>query len=418
MTETNTNASEPQEPGTDIIALVEHDPSLVLLDKPSREKLYEHIEKEVEEFVPDLTTAKGRDEIKAFAFKITRTKTAVENARLAMTENAREQIKAVNAEGSIIKERLEGLAKTARAPLTEWEEAEDKRQAECKAALERMRQAAIVPLNATADGLRARIVEVEAEPMHEDHWLGMKELALKARDTALEALNAALAIVEQKEKDAAELVRLREEAAAREAQAEREREEREAAAAEQARAEQAKKAEAEERRVAAAAEEARLAEVRKEESRVAAESAAQAAAEAATREAAQQAAEQADARQRAHEAELAAANEAAAERERVIAEEAAEARRQHAAAEERERQRVAAEQATEGERARLAADQDRRTEAKRAAKEALMTCGADEETAKKIVIAIIAQEIPRVVLDFSMEPVVRKAEPIKEGAML
>lgn len=382
-----------------IMVLVEHRPEIVLLQPESREKLFEAIENEIAAFEPDLSTDTSRKAIAAMAFKVTRTKTAIEAARLRLTEEAREKIKAVNAEGAPIKERLETLAKQVRAPLTEWEAAEEKREAECKAGLERLRQAAIVPMNATADSLRTRITEVESEPMHEDRWRGMSELAEKAKATALEALNAALAIVEQKERDATELAALREqaeqrrladearEAREREEVAAREQEQREVAAAEQRRKDEEE----------AAARTEREHEAEAERARIASEQAATAAAESARAEEARRAADQAAERERAHEAELQAANARAAEIERRA--EAERAEREAA-----ERQRALRETAAAQERARLEADQARRRQVKADAKDAIMSCGADEETAKKIVLAILAGEIPRVILDFSAEP--------------
>lgn len=382
-----------------IMIVIEHRPEIVLLDDGKRDALFAFIEAEVEAFEPDVTTAKGRDAIKALAFKITRTKTAVESARLRLTEEWREKIKAVNAGGTPIKEKLEALAKSARAPLTAWEEAEEKREAECKAALERLRQAAIVPIDATADSLRARITEVEAEPMAEDHWLGMLTLAETAKATALEALTAALALVEQKERDAAELTRLREEAAERERLDAERREREEWERSEQERqAREAKEAqELEERRARQAEEAEEAAEREAERTRLATEQAATAAAETARQEEAQRAEQQAAEQQRAHEAELRAANERAAEIER-------QAEQQRLAREVEDQRRADAEKAAADERARLEADQARRRQVKADAKDAIISCGADEETAKKIVLAILAGEIPRVILDFSAEP--------------
>src|SRR3546814_15457737 len=79
--------------------------------------------------------------------------------------------------------------------------------------------------------------------------------------------------------------------------------------------------------------------------------------------------------------DLKAEREAQAERDRIAREDAArveEARREAEAKAKRE------------------ADQAHRTAVKTKAKDALMTCGADEEAARKIVVAILAGEIPAV----------------------
>lgn len=52
------------------------------------------------------------------------------------------------------------------------------------------------------------------------------------------------------------------------------------------------------------------------------------------------------------------------------------------------------------EQAKRDRDQAHRTAVKSAAKTAIMSCGADEETARKIVVAILANEIPNVTLRF------------------
>ena len=117
-------------------------------------------------------------------------------------------------------------------------------------------------------------------------------------------------------------------------------------------------------------------------------------AEAARTEERQQAEAAAAERERAHEAEL------AAERER-----AAEAQRQADEAAERERERIASEQTAAAERARLEKDRARRTAVMSEAKLAIMSCGVDEETARKVVLAIMAGEVPRTFLDFAAEPV-------------
>jgi len=64
--------------------------------------------------------------------------------------------------------------------------------------------------------------------------------------------------------------------------------------------------------------------------------------------------------------------------------------------EEREEDRRRQEEA----KAKREADQAHRTAVKTKAKEAIISCGADEETAKKIVMAIIAGEIPAVRMEF------------------
>ena len=82
----------------------------------------------------------------------------------------------------------------------------------------------------------------------------------------------------------------------------------------------------------------------------------------------------------------------------AAAEQEAQAERQRIA--DAEAKRLADEEAAKAEQAKREADQAHRTAVKTKAKEAIMSCGADEDTARKIVVAIIAREIPHVSLAF------------------
>lgn len=94
--------------------------------------IIDEVEKEVESFVPDMTTQEGRDKIRSFARKIATTKTTLDGFRKSSTEEMRNQVALVNKEGKRAWEALEGLQKKVRKPLTEFEEREDKRIEGCK----------------------------------------------------------------------------------------------------------------------------------------------------------------------------------------------------------------------------------------------------------------------------------------------
>lgn len=365
------------EGATSIAIIVEQNPVVVLLDNAKREQLYEHIQREVDAFGPDLTTQKGRDAIKSLAFKITRTKTAIDAAGKKLNEDNRAQINAVDAERRAAKEKLDAMAKAVRQPLTDWEEAEEKRVLWCQTVIADLRRGALVTMDDTAEDVRARgkaAWEVIVKP---ETFGDMFDEAQAAKDHCVATLKAALDRLVKEEADRAELERLRAEAAEREA---RELVEREAAEA-KARQEAETKASEERRAATERAEAERIALVAKEaEDRARAEAERAADEAAAVRQREYDEALNAE-RRRAEEAEEAAR----AERERVAKEEAA---------------RVAAAEAGAAEQKRRDEDRAHRGKVMGAAKSAMMTCGADEETAKKIVLAIIAGEVPAVSLRF------------------
>lgn len=373
-----------QSVSTSIATLVEQSPVVVLTDHQQRDAFYAHIQSEVDAFEPDLSTEKGRKAIASLAYKITRTKTAIDDAGKKLNEDARARINAVDAERRVVKEKLTTLAAQVRAPLTKWEADEEERVKDCRAVIDGIKSSAVVTIEDTAETVRARGVGVWNTAIDADRFGNMAAEANAAKDMAVTTLKSALARLTKEDADRAELDRLRKEAAERE---ERDRIEREAREAEERAAAEVKAAEAKRIADEQAAEARRIAAEKAEAERV--ERAKQEAAEAEQRKAQEEQAK----RDREHAEQL------AAERRRVEEiEQAAQAERDRAAKVEAARQaevkRIADEQAARD------ADQAHRGAVMKAAKEAIMTCGTDEETAKKIVLLIRAGEVPNVTLRF------------------
>lgn len=353
--------------GTDIVEIVNANPVMVLTDREKFNRFYEEMKRETDALVPDTSTEKGRKEIASMAYKVARTKTAIDEAGKKLNEEARERINAIDAARREIRQQLDALKDDVRRPLTEWEEAEDKRQEECRSALETLRQSATVTILDTAADIRQRLAEVQGMTFDPDRLGEYLPQATSLRDQAVSALTAAVERMEQEERERAELERLRAEAA------ERERLEQERAIAEEA---ERRRAEAEK------AEQERLARLEQE------------AADRARQEAEQAARREREESERLHAEALAAERRRAEEAERAQREEAARIERDEAAR-KAEAERVAAEQAARE------ADRAHRSKIMAAAKEAIMEAGdVAEDAAKKIVLAITAGNVPHVTLRF------------------
>lgn len=340
----------------DIVTIVEANPVMVLTDREKFDQFYEAIKRETDALEIDLTTEKGRKAIKSMAYKVAQTKTAIDKAGKQLNEEARARINAVDESRREIWDRLEALQTEVRAPLTEWEAAEEARVTSCNAVIESLRAAALVSPGTTAADISEAIATVEAEKIDGVRFKDLTDVAETLKEQTLATLAAELERATIAEAERAELERLRAEAA------ERERIDQEKAEA----------AEAERLAAQAAADEA----ARIEAAAKAAEDAARATAE-------QKATEEKAAADRAHaealEAERRRANEAEAAR---LADQAA------------------AQRATDEQAAREA-DQAHRVTVLRAAKEAIMAAGPVEEpVAKAIVRAIAAGTIPRVGISF------------------
>jgi hypothetical protein len=332
------------------------------------EAILTRIETEVRAVAPDLSTVTSRKAIASLAFKVARSKTALDEVGKDITEEARKQIDAVNAKRRDIRDRLDALKNEVRAPLDEWEAAEAKRVADLEDRLRDFTDDLPGP-DASSTEIWAVIQDIDAIPV-DDTWAEFKDRAAAAKEGTLNMLNALLPKARAREAERAELERLRAEAAKREA------EEQERLRAERAKAE----AERIEREKAEAAERA---------AREATERAEQESRERAAREATERAEQESREREARHQRELAAA-EARLERERSEA-----AAREEAAA-ARERDRIAAEQAkAEAERRAREADQARRAQVQGEIVLALAALGKGAQPAD-VAEAIMAGRIPHV----------------------
>lgn len=85
------------------------------------------IKDEVNSFVPDISTEKGRDEIKANGRKIAKIRNRIEDVKKTVTEQWRVKTNEVNAQARDIKARLEELEELALKPLTDFNNAEKER---------------------------------------------------------------------------------------------------------------------------------------------------------------------------------------------------------------------------------------------------------------------------------------------------
>ncbi|NKX16236.1 hypothetical protein HGG75_10920 [Ochrobactrum pseudogrignonense] len=74
------NAQTQTETGTDIVGYVSANPVSVLVDEKIYSQFYEQIKAETDAFKPDLSTVSSRKEISSLAYKVTRTKTAIDAA--------------------------------------------------------------------------------------------------------------------------------------------------------------------------------------------------------------------------------------------------------------------------------------------------------------------------------------------------
>jgi hypothetical protein len=348
-------------------ALVTIEPTTALAVFTQAEKvdpILDAIRKIVAEFTPDVTTAKGRKEIASMAHKVAQSKTYLDGIGKKLTDEYKEIPKKIDANRKRIRDELDALKDEVRRPLTEWEEAEKARVAQLQARIDGFAAvaAAVAKDSAELMGWIEYIQKIEIDETYQERQAD----AAIAKERALALLRGRYESTVKAEAEQAELARLREE------QAKREAEERDRRIAEAA-AEKARK-DAEEAAARAAAEVERKA---KEE-----------------REAAER-----------RELELKLAAEKA-ERERLEAIERAEREKQAAVEAERrkqeeaERLRLAEEAREKAEAERRAADLANREAIHRAIMDALTRHGIPNRHAADVVSLLATESVPFVTVEY------------------
>jgi hypothetical protein len=325
----------------------------------------QQIRAEIDAFVPDVTSKKGQDAIRSIAYRIARSKTALDNVGKELVAELKDIPKKIDAERKRMRDTLDAWQEEVRRPLTEWEQAEADRVSRHETFVEMLKNAGSVGEFSTTCTIRQSIAGLEATII--DSSLEEFEAeAHRVKAFILNQLRESLGIQETREAEQAELERLRAEAAQRE---QKEREERIAReAAERARLEAEQRAQAE--RDAAAKREAdarAAAEQRELQLKLEAE---------------QSARRELEAQQRAEQAE----RDAAARAERAA---------------EAERQRQADEQARIAAEAKAReADIAHKTAVLTAIKEAFMGAGITEDQAKAVINMIRKGEVPSVSITY------------------
>ena len=184
----------------------------VFRTKDGVDPIIDRIQREVRAHAPDLTTKKGRDAIASLAHKVSKSKVALDDAGKALTEDAKKHIAAVDAARKKVRDTLDALRDECRKPLTDWEAAEERRIAACKAAIHGFIHHGMTGEETSAE-IRAKAEAMKAVPVGPDFG-EFEDQANGARDATLVALRSLYQLAKLREDQAAELEALRAEKAA------------------------------------------------------------------------------------------------------------------------------------------------------------------------------------------------------------
>jgi hypothetical protein len=230
--------------------------------------MLKRIREKVDAFEADVTTKNGRDEISSFAYKLSRSKTALDAAGKRVVDDLKALPKKIDVNRAKVRDTLDSWRDEVRAPLTEWEDEEKARTEKHLSNIREIGSYALELSGSPVAGIEHRIAHIEAMPSGPACEEFEEEYRI-AKENALGLLRTALAARIQYDKDQAELAALRQaqaerdakeaqERAEREAKEKAEREAREGAAREAERQAQAERRAADEARWAAEREQARI----------------------------------------------------------------------------------------------------------------------------------------------------------------
>lgn len=337
------NMQAPQATGTDLAVMSQPLQAAAVFAPGGVDDILAKLKAEVRAIPTDISTAAGRKQIASLAYKIARSKTALDEMGKNLVAEWKAKAAAVDADRRKIRDELDALRDEVRRPLDEWEAAEEARVKGHETALADL--AALAVFDTPEPAIETIDARLHQARTHNREWQEFSARAAATQSATIASLEGLRERRVKQEAERAELARLKAE------EEERKRREREEQIAREA-AEKARK-EAEEK----AAREAREAAEREaaERARVEREAAAKLAAEKAERERVEREKREAEERAAKAEADRIAAEKraeeerkAAAERAEREAKEAAErAEREKQAAVEAERKRLAEEQARE-----------------------------------------------------------------------
>lgn len=139
----------------ELISLEKVNITRLFTERHGLKAIFKKITDETTGLVPDPTTLKGRDEIAALAYWVSRSKTALEKAGSDLTAEWRAKTKNVNDVKKEIKTFCDDLRDKVREPLTGWED-ERKKEQEAEEEARKLEEAhgTALEMNAVLDRLK------------------------------------------------------------------------------------------------------------------------------------------------------------------------------------------------------------------------------------------------------------------------
>ena len=215
----------------ELVAIEDSNAMALFIEPAGLEPMLNKIREEIDAFVPDIETSKGRKEIASFAAKVAKSKVYLDNHGKRLVAELKQKPKIIDASRKQMRDTLDGWRDEVRKPLTDWEEREAKAKADI---FEKLSE-----IQSMSDGLRELSIESLQESLLclkgivVDESYGDKAIAEKLIASSVDLVSSELATKIKHEETEAENAKLRKEVAERDEKDRIEREAREAKEAEE-----------------------------------------------------------------------------------------------------------------------------------------------------------------------------------------
>ncbi len=156
------------------------------------DNLVSGIEEEARSFVFDMSKAKDRKECASIAYKVARSKTTLDKHGAALVKDIKAKAKAIDTTRKSMRDRMDALKEKVRQPLTEWEQAEEQRQADIQQRIAAFKSAPERANPMDAEAVQALINELSGIEV-DASFAEFSADATSAKEHALQLLDGVLA---------------------------------------------------------------------------------------------------------------------------------------------------------------------------------------------------------------------------------
>lgn len=188
------------------------------------------IQKKVDDFEPDLSTAATRKEIASMAHRVSRSKVLIDDLGKSLVAEHKKKVKTVDTVRKEARDFLDNLRDEVREPLSSWEAEEDRKDQERIAAIKERMKGFPALLNnldgyGTVEELKGVIAELEATEVKSEEFFEFTAEANQVRTDTLKTAHQCLENRKRRDREKAEQKKEAERLAAeRKEQAEKEAE--------------------------------------------------------------------------------------------------------------------------------------------------------------------------------------------------